>query len=251
MKLKSILKEIAASTLRSITLEELAQSIAEAWYTRWERERERLGDEYPETHELEYLFGKFDYGHTPYNSGYYGFLYDCVENNRITNELASGQEDFDSGPGARDPEVKFQGEKCASFPGGCYYNALDFMLRTDRNDVELAYGLMVDDKFTEMLEDPSDTSGLDAGALTEHSFILIDGKKVFDPSLPHSELRSLGTTYVYKTVPESVYKKFPHDFDDENYTAREFGKLIDEQLREYKGKIKLKERLKKLYEKRG
>lgn len=252
MKLKTILKEIAASTLRSISPEEMAQSIAEAWYTKWEKERDRLGDKYPEIHNLEYLFGKFDYSdHTPYNKGYYGFLYDCVQNDRITNDLAKGQEDFDTGRGSRDPEVKFQGEKCASYSGGCYYNALDFMLKTERDDAELAFGLTVDEKFTDMLKDHDKFSVLGSGFLTEHSFVLINGQKVFDPSLPHDELRSLGTTYVYETVAESVYKKFPHDFDDKNYTARAFAKWIDEQLRKYKGKVRLKERLKKLYKKRA
>jgi len=252
MRLKNLLQEVSAPSIQSLSAEDFIEAYAKAWYRNWRREVKRLGDDYPEVKDISYLFDQLenDVHASAIQNGHVGFLYECLNNGRITTKLASGQSNFDN-PGKRKPEVEFRGEKCASYQGGCYYNALDFMNRTERSDVELAYGLMIGERFLEgvykSIESSldSNSSNLNLG-LTEHSFVLVGGNKIFDPTLPHSELKN--ETYVYKIVPPSVWEQFPHDFDDKNYSANEFADFIEIEMENHVGKTNIKERIKKLHE---
>ncbi len=252
MRFKDLLQEVSAPSIESLSAQDFAEIYAEAWYRNWRREVKRLGDDYPKVKNISHLFDQLEneVHAAAIQSGHIGFLYECLKNGRITKKIASGQSGFDS-PGKREPEVEFRGEKCASYQGGCYYNALDFMNRTERDDVELAYGLMVGERFLEgvykSIESSLDSnnSNLNTG-LTEHSFVLVNGNKIFDPTLPHSELKS--ETYAYETVPSSVWRKFPHDFEDKNYSANEFADYIEVELENHVGRAGIKKRIEEYHE---
>lgn len=238
MKLKEILIESFYDTifdLKTLSGEKFANILAKAYYNDWVREKIEYGDEYPKTNDFSnYLIGGLEYDmETGYQGGQPDFIYNALKKENVSDDLV-------------DLELP---KNCGSYQHGCYYNALDFMLRTDREDVSLAYGFFVDSFFEYYTENESKIEGYSLSFNTTlHSFILTDNKKIFDPTLPHDEITN--EYYIWETIPKSVYEDFNHEFNDDNYDASDFVEYIRSQIQEYKGSMNLEDRLRKIHEKR-
>lgn len=228
MRLKSILGEVLK--LNSISAEGFADKLAKYWINKWLYVKREYGDRYPETNDVEYIIDQIENGMDGFyiRRGYAGFIYECMKRGTIAHESFGSAET----------------ENIACHRGGCYYNALDFILKTDRDNVNLAFGLMVEQKFLEILEKVSkEVPDLDyqiGGYLTEHAFIVTNDGKIIDPTFPNHRDDDY---YAYQIVPESDYKKFDHEFDDPNYNARDFANYIERELKKYAGVVEIKNRI--------
>jgi len=232
IKLKDLLKEEVEINLNSISAEEFADTLAKAYYNDWLREKMEFGDDYPEVNNLDYLIGGLEHDmETMWQRGFPDFLYKSIKKGNISNEL-----------------IDLQPQNCSSIQHGCYYNALDFILRTDREDVFLAYGFFVHKLFKYLTDDESKVEGYSLNFdMMLHSFIVTDDEKIFDPTLPHEEITK-DEYYAWETVPESVYKDFDHKFNDENYDASDFYDYIESEVESYKGSMNLKDKIRKIHQ---